>query len=32
VLVPLPTAAWAGLGMMGGVVGMAYIRRRKQQA
>ena len=32
VLVPLPTAAWAGLGMMGGVLGMAYIRRRKQQA
>ncbi|MCC6661588.1 MAG: hypothetical protein IT437_11960 [Phycisphaerales bacterium] len=31
VLVPLPQAAWAGMSMMAGVVGMAYIRRRKQQ-
>jgi hypothetical protein len=32
VLIPLPPAAWAGLSMMAGVVGMAYIRRRKQIA
>jgi hypothetical protein len=32
VLVPLPRAAWAGMSMMGGVVGMAYVRRRRQQA
>lgn len=32
VLVPLPPAAWAGLSTMAGVVGLAYVRRRRQLA
>ncbi len=32
VLVPLPPAAWAGLSTMAGVLGLAYVRRRRQLA
>jgi hypothetical protein len=32
VLVPLPPAAWAGLGSLAGVLGFTAIRRRKLQA
>lgn len=31
-IVPLPTAAWAGLGSLAMVLGTGYIRRRNQQA
>jgi hypothetical protein len=31
-IVPLPTAAWAGLGSLAMVLGTGYIRRRSQQA
>lgn len=31
-IVPLPPAGWAGLASLGGVIGMGYVRRRKQRA
>ncbi len=32
VIVPLPPAAWAGLGALAGVMGVGYVRRRKLAA
>jgi hypothetical protein len=29
-LIPLPPAAWAGLGSLAGVMAIGYVRRRKQ--
>ncbi len=32
VVIPLPPAAWAGLGLIGGLMGMSYLRRRSLKA